>query len=238
MPRDPSPIRPWVQTSPSYLCGIDAPIMVTEVGEAARSAGSRAPRLSTIPSPPEPTYHWESIPIAPAFCDELAAVWYQTAITRLLAAQCDIFDTYQPLLPPVPHLNIETDNGTRMTGSIVAAGRTAAQRAIAAPRLRAQSGRCPLYFWGSTTVSTAHLSLSRNPTDTSGFCGAVSPNVQWQRPRLNRLARSLPARHVAVIGTGPCGLWIAARLRRSQAPCRFFAIPVQIWRQHMPEGLV
>jgi len=44
--------------------------------------------------------------------------------------------------------------------------------------------------------------------------------------------------HVAVIGAGPYGLSIAAHLREKQVPYRVFGVPMLMWRQHMPEGMV
>jgi hypothetical protein len=44
--------------------------------------------------------------------------------------------------------------------------------------------------------------------------------------------------HVAVIGAGPYGLSIASHLRAKQVPCRVFGVPMLMWRQHMPEGMV
>jgi len=43
---------------------------------------------------------------------------------------------------------------------------------------------------------------------------------------------------IAVIGAGPYGLSIAAHLRQHQIPCRIFGVPMQMWRQHMPKGMV
>jgi thioredoxin reductase len=44
--------------------------------------------------------------------------------------------------------------------------------------------------------------------------------------------------HVAVIGAGPYGLSIAAQLRGRQVPHRVFGVPMLMWRQHMPAGMV
>jgi thioredoxin reductase len=44
--------------------------------------------------------------------------------------------------------------------------------------------------------------------------------------------------HVAVIGAGPYGLSAAAHLRGKNVPHRVFGVPMLMWRQHMPEGMV
>lgn len=43
--------------------------------------------------------------------------------------------------------------------------------------------------------------------------------------------------HVAIIGTGPYGLSIAAHLRSHGIPYRIFGTPVDTWRRHIPAGM-
>jgi thioredoxin reductase len=43
---------------------------------------------------------------------------------------------------------------------------------------------------------------------------------------------------IAIIGAGPYGLSIAAHFRRSGIPFRIFGRPMDIWREHMPKGMM
>src|ERR1700740_3149950 len=42
---------------------------------------------------------------------------------------------------------------------------------------------------------------------------------------------------VVVVGAGPYGLSIAAHLRQRGIPFRIFGIPMQTWRNAMPQGM-
>jgi hypothetical protein len=43
---------------------------------------------------------------------------------------------------------------------------------------------------------------------------------------------------VAIVGAGPYGLSLAAHLRAAGIEARSFGIPMQLWRAHMPEGMI
>src|SRR5689334_11613148 len=56
---------------------------------------------------------------------------------------------------------------------------------------------------------------------------------------MNNTEGSLAASvEVAIVGAGPYGLSIAAHLRAARISFRIFGIPLQLWREHMPEGMV
>jgi hypothetical protein len=42
---------------------------------------------------------------------------------------------------------------------------------------------------------------------------------------------------IVIVGTGPCGLSVAAHLRRHGLPFRIFGSPMQSWRSNMPAGM-
>lgn len=44
--------------------------------------------------------------------------------------------------------------------------------------------------------------------------------------------------NVVVIGAGPYGLSVAAHLRGADLPFRIFGEPLEMWRQHMPKGML
>src|SRR5689334_7356220 len=43
---------------------------------------------------------------------------------------------------------------------------------------------------------------------------------------------------VAVVGAGPYGLSVAAQLRGAGVPFRIFGEPLEMWRRHMPKGML
>ena len=43
---------------------------------------------------------------------------------------------------------------------------------------------------------------------------------------------------VAIVGAGPYGLSVAAHLRKAGVSVRQFGLPMQLWRDFMPEGTV
>ena len=42
---------------------------------------------------------------------------------------------------------------------------------------------------------------------------------------------------VAIVGAGPYGLSLAAHLRKAGVSVRQFGLPMQLWRDFMPEGM-
>jgi hypothetical protein len=71
----------------------------------------------------------------------------------------------------------------------------------------------------------------------SPFGGQIRADLGAKKPNWAR-KKEYHVTHVAVIGAGPYGLSIASHLRAKHVSCRVFGVPMLMWRQHMPQGMV